>query len=520
MNERSLSDPDERILHEYFEVKDEIELDRLEKGLPFSESLSIELITEGSGVHCIGKRIIPCKAGELYILPPGISHGYFLTEIGTPLVIRRLSLCVRTWLRADAASIGTRHYCHGVFSDGSELAYAMLNAEFTALVKGAMDTVERELSGREHEWRTVVSARIAELLSLVARYVNRSDRHAQSKDSGLVLEAEEIIARELGNPDLSLSSIAARLFVSPPKLSRIFKAERRRLFSDYLRDARMTAAAALLREGDESVESIAARCGLRDLPSFYRNFRQVLGVPPQAYRQLFRADGALCADQNQTTITEQGEKEMEILKDIASNVQNGKSKVVRELVQNALDAGISAEKILNEGLVSAMSVVGEKFKNSEIYVPEVLVAARAMSMGAQILKPHLSSENVESIGRVCIGTVQGDLHDIGKNLVKMLMEGKGLEVVDLGTDVSADTFIKTAIEENCRVICCSALLTTTMPVMAEVVKKAEEAGIRDKVKIMVGGAPVNEEFAKKIGADAYAADAASAADAAIAFCKV
>ena len=211
---------------------------------------------------------------------------------------------------------------------------------------------------------------------------------------------------------------------------------------------------------------------------------------------------------------------MEILKDIASNVQNGKSKVVRELVQNALDAGISAEKILNEGLVSAMSVVGEKFKNSEIYVPEVLVAARAMSMGAQILKPHLSSENVESIGRVCIGTVQGDLHDIGKNLVKMLMEGKGLEVVDLGTDVSADTFIKTAIEENCRVICCSALLTTTMPVMAEVVKKAEEAGIRDKVKIMVGGAPVNEEFAKKIGADAYAADAASAADAAIAFCKV
>ena len=210
---------------------------------------------------------------------------------------------------------------------------------------------------------------------------------------------------------------------------------------------------------------------------------------------------------------------MSILTEICENLQKGKAKIVKELCENAINEGLDPEIILNEGLLAGMSVIGEKFKNNEVYVPEVLVAARAMSMGAQILKPHLSSENVESIGRVCIGTVQGDLHDIGKNLVKMLMEGKGLEVIDLGTDVSAETFIKTAIEENCRVICCSALLTTTMPVMAEVVKKAEEAGIRDKVKIMVGGAPVNEEFAKKIGADAYSADAASAADTAIAFCK-
>ena len=210
---------------------------------------------------------------------------------------------------------------------------------------------------------------------------------------------------------------------------------------------------------------------------------------------------------------------MQILRDISENLQNGKAKIVKALVEQAVAEGISPEKILNEGLLDGMNVVGEKFKNNEIYVPEVLVAARAMNMGAQILKPHLAEAGVVATGKVCIGTVQGDLHDIGKNLVKMMMEGKGLEVVDLGTDVPAETFVQTAIEQNCQVICCSALLTTTMSVMDEVVKAAEAAGIRDKVKIMIGGAPVSQEFCQKIGADCYTPDAASAADAAAAFCK-
>ena len=172
---------------------------------------------------------------------------------------------------------------------------------------------------------------------------------------------------------------------------------------------------------------------------------------------------------------------MVILNDISENLQKGKAKIVKELVTQAVEEGISPELILNEGLLAGMNVVGEKFKNNEIYVPEVLVAARAMNMGTQILKPLLAANGVTANGKVCIGTVQGDLHDIGKNLVKMMMEGKGLEVVDLGTDVSPETFVQTAIEQNCQVICCSALLTTTMSVMEDVVKKAEEAGIRDKV---------------------------------------
>ena len=207
------------------------------------------------------------------------------------------------------------------------------------------------------------------------------------------------------------------------------------------------------------------------------------------------------------------------LSKISENLQKGKSKIVKEMVAQAIEEGANPERILNEGLLDGMNVVGEKFKNNEIYVPEVLVAARAMNMGMQILKPHLMANGVQAAGKVCIGTVQGDLHDIGKNLVKMMMEGKGLEVIDLGTDVAPETFVQTAIEQNCQVICCSALLTTTMDVMADVVKAVEAAGIRDKVKIMVGGAPVNEDFCEKIGADCYTVDAASAADAAVAFCE-
>ena len=208
-----------------------------------------------------------------------------------------------------------------------------------------------------------------------------------------------------------------------------------------------------------------------------------------------------------------------MLSQISENLQKGKAKIVKQLVQEAIDAGISAQEILEKGLIAGMNVVGEKFRNNEIFVPEVLVAARALNMGSALLKPLLAADGVKAHGKVCIGTVQGDLHDIGKNLVKMMMEGKGLEVIDLGTDVSAETFVKTAIEQDCQIICCSALLTTTMPVMEEVVKAAENAGIRDKVKIMIGGAPVTDAFREKIGADAYTTDAASAADLAVSFCK-
>lgn len=207
-----------------------------------------------------------------------------------------------------------------------------------------------------------------------------------------------------------------------------------------------------------------------------------------------------------------------IFDEISEKLQAGKAKDVKALVQQAIDEGFSAQDILEKGLMDGMNVIGEKFRNNEVFVPEVLVASRAMNQGAQLLKPLLAAEGVKASGKVCIGTVQGDLHDIGKNLVKMMLEGKGLEVIDLGTDVSPEMFVETAKKEGCRIIACSALLTTTMDTMAEVVRAAEAAGIRDQVKIMLGGAPLTEEFCRRIGADAYTPDAASAADKALEFC--
>ena len=210
---------------------------------------------------------------------------------------------------------------------------------------------------------------------------------------------------------------------------------------------------------------------------------------------------------------------MSIYPEISEQVQKGRYKIVKELTEKAVADGFSPSEILNKGLLAGMDAIGERFKNNHAYIPDVLSAAKAIPEGVSVLKPLLTAGEVTATGKVCIGTVQGDIHDIGKNLVKMMMEGKGLEVIDLGTNVSPEKFVSTAIDENCQVICCSALLTTTMEVMADVVRCAENAGIRDKVRIMIGGAPVTEEYCRKIGADAYSADAASAADTAVRLCR-
>ena len=199
------------------------------------------------------------------------------------------------------------------------------------------------------------------------------------------------------------------------------------------------------------------------------------------------------------------------MEDLSKLLQQGRAPAVKQQIQKAIDAGISADQILNDGLLAGMNVIGEKFKANKVFIPEVMLAARAMNAGLGLLKPLLADAGVESKGTVVIGTVKGDQHDIGKNLVKMMFEGKGLKVIDLGVDVPAEKYLSAAQEHGAAIIACSALLTTTMPVMAEVVEKAKEAGIRDSVKIMIGGAPITGKFCETIGADAYTPDAASAA---------
>ncbi len=197
---------------------------------------------------------------------------------------------------------------------------------------------------------------------------------------------------------------------------------------------------------------------------------------------------------------------------IASALIAGKRDEVAAKVTAALDEGLDPGTILNDGLIAGMSVVGKKFKNNEFYVPEVLIAARAMKSGMEVLAPKLAEAGIEPIGKIVLGTVKGDLHDIGKNLVGMMLQGGGFEVVDLGTDVSVEQFVSAAQEKNVKVIAMSALLTTTMPQMGSVLKAIDAAGLKGKVKSMIGGAPVTKSYADEIGADGYAPDAASAVD--------
>lgn len=203
---------------------------------------------------------------------------------------------------------------------------------------------------------------------------------------------------------------------------------------------------------------------------------------------------------------------MAVLDDLSAAVQTGKKDEVATLAKQAIDEGISPQQILDEGLIAAMTIVGDKFSSGEVFVPEMLIAARAMNAGTEVLKPYLVEEGAEPLGYAVIGTVKGDMHDIGKNLVKMMIEGKGIEVHDLGVDVPPETFVEYLKEHpDCSLVCISSLLTTTLPVMPQVVESINAAGLRSQVKIMIGGAPVTQAFADEIGADAYTPDAGSAA---------
>ena len=203
---------------------------------------------------------------------------------------------------------------------------------------------------------------------------------------------------------------------------------------------------------------------------------------------------------------------MGIFEEIAEEVQKGNAASVEDLTKKALSQDISAEDVLNKGLVAGMHVVSEQFKNNEIFIPEVLISARAMNSGLDILNPLLAESKIESQGKVVIGTVKGDLHDIGKNIVAMLLKGAGFDVVDLGADVPKEKFIEFVKKENADIVGMSALLTTTMLYMKETIDALQEAGLRESVKVIIGGAPVTDSYATQIQADGYAADAASAVD--------
>ena len=475
--------------------------------LDFSGYVQVSVVMEGCGVHRILSQADECHTGDLYVIGNGIHHSFFAKSAEEKPTVCTLcfdpaKLFPNPW--ADPESL---HYCYGVFRDHVPVSYAMLNASFLAEFSHAFSAITQELAQQDIQWQAAAANRLTLLLILIARYINMADtaRKEHPKEWITVSAAMRLALVYCSDSNMTLDSIASALYVSPSHLSRLFPKVSGDTFMEYVRKIRISLACRLLSTTDLTNEQIMMQCGLKDIPSFYRIFKTYMGMTPYQYRM------------SQQVYS--GTRQTQIYGEISENLQHGNAKAVKEWIQTAIAEGIPALQILNEGLVAGMNIIAEQFKSNEIYVPEVLVAARAMNLGMQLLKPLLTKDGMQTVGKVCIGTVQGDLHDVGKNLVKMMMESKRLEVIDLGIDVSADKFIQTAIAEHCQVICCSALLTTTMNVMEEIVQAAERAGIRDKVKIMIGGGPVNEAFRASIGADCYTPDAASAADAAVAFCR-
>lgn len=479
------------------------------------EIIEIDLVVAGIGVHRVLNQAIPCKAGDIYITYSDTPHGFFASESGDTLTVRRLWFDPVDWFEGELSTPTSTRFCYGVFSDSALTAYAMLTNRTQNEINGLFNAITCEINEKRTEWREATKAHLANLLITVSRYVGDAIKAIPSfkpKEWGVVSAAIRAVMEHFGDCELTLGTIADELYVSKSHLSRQFKQLTGDSFSDYLRTLRLNHACHLLKDTRLTVEEIAMQCGLRDIPSFYKSFHAYKGVTPHQYRMSKSGKSDQKADNGNNP-------PKALVQEISEQLQCGKAKGVIEAIEHALDAGIAAELILRDGLLHGMGIVGEKFKNCKVYVPEVLVAARAMNMGVQRLKPYLASNGVCAVGRVCIGTVQGDLHDIGKNLVKMMMEGKGLEVIDLGTDVPPELFVRTAIEQHCQIVCCSALLTTTVSVIGDVVRIAEEMGVRDNFKILIGGAPTNEAFCREIGADYYTSDAASAADTAVAICQ-
>ena len=474
--------------------------------LKMHDYVEISIVVDGIGIHRMMNETTECCTGDMYILSKGIPHGYFAKSETERPTVRTILFKATELFNGDFSDFNSLKFCYGVFRDKIPVSYAMLTSRTLSRLEEIFSAIDREVQQKEPMWQEAVKGHLVLLMITVARYINMAEtvETKHPKDWITVSAAMKEVLEHFGDTEMTLESIASSLFISKSHLSRLFQKVTGESFIDYVRNVRINRACELLRGTMMTNSEIVAECGLKDVPSFYRLFRTVVGMTPYQYRM---SNKKYFDD----TVSEN------MLYEISEKLQKGNSKSLEELVIKALESGISVVDILEKGLIRGMDSIGKRFKNNEVYVPEVMVAARAMNMVMKILKPYIAKDGIRSRGRVCIGTVQGDLHDIGKNLVKLMMEGKGIEVIDLGTDVSPETYIKAAIENKCKIICCSALLTTTMDVIGDVVKECERAGIRDKVKIMIGGAPITKEFCDGIGADCYTDDAASAAEAAVRF---
>jgi len=498
------------------EVKDLVSLGTIRYDKVYSDEVSlfdlsqhryIEIcyVTEGAGLHRIWNKIYSCKKGSLSILNIAVPHGWFAKDKDQSVTVSNIIFDINDILIGELAEIGNRRFLFNLFSSNNFAVNIKLDLKQQKIIEDFYNDIQDEQVKKKSEWKTIVISKMMMLLIYAKRLAENNETVSymeMSEEEQIVSRVIQYINNNYNDPAFSMQKTADELYISKASLSRKFYNIMGEHFSDYVRNSRFKRAIYLMQNTQMSNENIAEQCGYKDIPTFYRQFKKIYGVTPQRYREQL------------LTANNRKKVQNDILLTISENLQRGKTNEIISSIEAALDVGLQPETIINEGLIAGMNIIGARFRENKVFVPEVLVAARAMNKGIQQLKTSVFTELSTPIGTAVICTVKGDMHDIGKNLVKIMLEAQNIRCIDLGVDVDPQEVVSAVKKHDAQLVCASALLTTTRIGQKEIIDALTEAGLREQVYIMVGGAPVTQEFADEIGADCYTKDAASAAQAA------
>jgi len=470
--------------------------------------IEISYISSGSGIHRIWNESYPVSTGDLYVLNTAVAHGIFPHSSDEAISVHSLFFDPQDVFDTSIAQIGSENYLFGLFSHNNFALPLILSPKQIRETSNIFDAVYEESNNKTNGWEYAIYAHLTLLMLKIRRLadtLNHPQMYSETKAVSLGANLLSLIHEHYTDSSFSLKTASDILYKSTSTLSRSFFSLTGKHFSDYLSSYRIQQAASYIKDTQLSNEEIANLCGYNNPHSFYKHFRQFYGSTPSEFRKLTKQSSL------HDTTTGNAENNQNLYAQISEKLQKCRRKDVIDLLTQALNMGLPPHEILHKGLVPGMNVIAQKYHSNEIYVVEVYSAAKIMNDSMELLKPHLTQNAEHYLGCAVICTVKGDLHDIGKNLVKLMLSSEGIQCIDLGVDVAPAAIVAAVKEHTPQLVCLSALLTTTMIVQKEVIDALKVNGLRDSVRVMVGGAPVTQEFADSIGADCYTPDAFTAA---------
>lgn len=476
--------------------------DTAEHGLSYlhqHQFIEISYIESGNGIHRIWNESYPVQSGDLYILNMAVPHGFF-SKTNEPMVVHSLYFDPQDIFTGEITESSSDKYLYGLFSNSNFAVHLMLKSKQLRRITNDFNEIGLEAEEMQTGWQDAVRSRITLLLltcKRLAEMTGHANIYNDRKDTRMVSDIFRLVQDYYSEPDFSLKKVSEILFRSISVISTNFYEVTGIHFSEYLCSFRIQQAALLALETDYSNEEIASACGYSNLHSFYKQFRQVLGTTPAVFRREHKIENSKSGHAFYNRISEK--------------LQQCKREDVLDLIVQGLEEGLEPLDIMNHGLVQGMNVIAAKFHTNDIFMVEVHSAARIMNAALDVLKPYLMRNEISPLGCAIICTVKGDLHDIGKNLVKLMLQVEGFDCIDLGVDVSPSAVVDAVREHDAKLVCLSSLLTTTMMGLKDTIDALTRSGLRKHVRIMVGGAPITQEYADAIGADCYTPDAVTAA---------